>query len=194
MVSEIGIKILSGLDEARSFFSQVSLLIRTGDDMLGEAGWECFSTNKCADLTGSIHRPNKWIPQTIYRLYQLPGGENAEAENDTILFLGVLLDRKGAWSGFQEPWLTFGLYQFLPGQNTHGFPPESWVEEPLNEGYDPDGSFTPWENPGNDPLENEGVLYQEVAAVPLITIQGSEDLKRVVIEPLLAKVQVRLAG
>jgi len=161
--------------------------------MLGEASWECFSTNRCTDLTGHVHRPNQWIPQTIYRLYALPSDENSEAENDVILFLGVLLDRKGAWSGFQEPWLTFGLYQFIPGQSPRRFRYEDWVKAPLEDEHDPDGSFKTWEKSGNDPLDNEGLLYQAVAAVPLITIQSSEDLKRDVIDPLLDRVQARLA-
>ena len=191
MANEAGKKILEGLGEARRFFGQVSLLLQSADGLLGEAGWECFSGNRCVDLTGHIHRPNQWMPQNIYRYYGLAELEDAGTGADLILFVGVLLDREGAWSGFQEPWLTFGLYQFLPGKATRKFRFEEWVEAPLEDKLEADGQFHFWDNQCADPDENEGLMHTAVAAIPLLSVQGAEELKRHVVDPLLGQVQNR---
>ena len=158
--SETGKQILSGLAETRRFFGQVSQLMQAADGMLAEEGWEAFSTNRCTDLTGSLLHPRRWMAQNIYRFYRLSDGDNTGAGDDIIIVLGVVLDRDGAWVGFQEPWLTFGLYQYFPGHNPWKFRWEDWIDVPLENKVDPDGTFSTWDNPENDPEIDEGLLHQ----------------------------------
>lgn len=67
MTATNGEQILSSLIETRKFLEQVALLVRTADDQIENAGWEVISSNKCADLSGHVHRPQRWMPSEIYR-------------------------------------------------------------------------------------------------------------------------------
>ena len=192
--SETGKQILSGLAETRRFFGQVSQLMQAADGMLAEEGWEAFSTNRCTDLTGSLLHPRRWMAQNIYRFYRLSDGDNTGAGDDIIIVLGVVLDRYGAWVGFQEPWLTFGRYQYFPGHNPWKFRLEDWIDVPLENKVDPDGTFSTWDNPENDPEIDEGLLHQAYGAVPLVSIQDASDIKNTVVDPLIEIAQARIAG
>ncbi|PKB73596.1 MAG: hypothetical protein BZY75_00930 [SAR202 cluster bacterium Io17-Chloro-G7] len=187
MVSDVGKQILAGLAETRRFFGQISVLVQTVDGMLGEAGWECVSTNKCTDITSHILRSQQWMPQSIYRFYRLADSEGAEVGKDIALFLGVLLGEEQPQIGFLEPWLTFGLHQFATGHSMQGIKYNEWIQ-PLENQHNPDGGFQS-ENLGNNPQENDGLVHYSVAAVTLFSIQNSEDLNSKVIAPLLKRFQ-----
>ncbi len=182
-----GQQILEGLKQTRKFFKQVSLLLRTAEDMLYEAGWrEMTGSSKSSNITSDLYRPESWMPQDIYRFY-VPSDES-EIDKKIVLFVGVLLDREGAWKGFKEPWISSGLYEFLPDKSPPKLRYEEWVRLHLDVEQDPDGRF--YAHPIGDEkwYEEIGLLYQVSMALPLVEIDDAEDLKTRVTEPLLQQV------
>ena len=187
MTNEAGMQILAGLAQARRFLGEISLLLQAADSMLGEVGWECSSGNRCTDLTGHVLKPKEWMPRTIYRSWGLPVGDNEEGGKLISLFLGVLLDREATESRFQEPWLTYGMFEHLTDYKR--YTAVEWAEEPLDDGHEPDGIFRSWDNSPEDPGDDPALLHQTIAAIPLISIESADDLKGIVINPLLRVAQ-----
>ena len=119
-----GRQILEGLAQTRNFFKQISLVLRTAEDLLKEARWENIGgnrKNKTSDITSHLHRSEQWMPQDIYRFY-IESIEEGKRKRGLVIFIGILLDREGAWAGFQEPWVTCGIYQFPTDKDTKDFP------------------------------------------------------------------------
>lgn len=79
----------------------------------------------------------------------------------------------------------------MPGNATRKFRFDEWVEAPLEDKLEADGQFHFWDNQGADPDENEGLMHTAVAAIQLLSVQGAEELKRHVVDPLLGQVQNR---
>ncbi len=187
MTETNGRQILTGLAETREFFQQVSLLIRTAEDSLRDEGWVTLFGNKCTDIKGHLYEPKNWMPTKIYRFFV---EEEEDGDNkDKVLFVGVLLDGAGSWSGFQEPWVTCGLYQF----NTEKFDVTKfsywdWVRAHLDDKHDADGVFHEYECSPEEQEEWEGLIYQATMALPLTAIDSAQTLKEKIIEPLLLKV------
>lgn len=186
MLTADGQQILAGLAETRKFFEQVSLLIRTAEDCLRDAGWDNLFGNKCAEITGHLYKPRSWMPTDIYRFFV--ASEDSEENRDLILFVGVLLDREGAWSGFKEPWITCGLYQFSPDVNVREFRYWDWVRAHLDDQHDPDGDFYVYVCSPEEQQEYDGLMYEAIMALPLVAITSAEDLKQKFIDPLLQEI------
>ncbi|MBT9132499.1 MAG: hypothetical protein DDT32_01224 [Syntrophomonadaceae bacterium] len=184
MTATDGQQILDGLIQTRKFFEQISLLLRTAEDLLKESGWDNHSSSmKSSDTTSHLYHPRKWMPKEVSRFFV------NEEHKDLLTYVGVLLDQEGAWRGFNEPWITCGLFQFLPDKNPHEkFNSLSWVTQHLVDERDPDGNFYTYEWP---PEEQEGLnlLYDATLALPLVQIRSAEDLKQKIIVPLLEEVR-----
>jgi len=192
MTSTDGHELLVSLAATRSLFEQLSKLITSVDIGVSSENWEVISGNSSSDVSSHYQRPNRWMPDTLYRFYQLDEEKSGNVTEDIVLFLGVLLDRQYGGNGFTEPWLTYGLYQFFPGFELPGYKAE-WVETPLAEGDQaPDGKFYVWDNSSGDPDENGKLLHQEIAALPLVNIESEDSLQDMVITPLLAAARERI--
>lgn len=182
-----GKQIITGLSDTRRFFEQVSLLIRTAEEFLRDEGWDTLFGNKCADITGHLYKPRKWMPAEVYRFFV--AGEDSEENRDMVLFVGVLLDSDGAWGGFKEPWVTCGLYQFNTEKfDVRKFGDWDWVRTHLNGQYDADGEFKPEKPTSEDQEEWGDLVYQATMALPLTAIDSAQALKDKILEPLLQKV------
>jgi hypothetical protein len=188
MLNEAGMQIPEGLAQARRFLGEISLFLQAADGMLEEVGWECSSGNRCTDLTGHVLRPKEWMPRTLHRFYGLPVGDEGGEGKLVTLFLGVLLDRAPGGGGFQEPWLTYGLFEHLID---YRYTWSEWVEASLDDGHEPDGIFHFGDKSSEDPGYDPALYHQVMAGIPLISIESSDDLKRIVIDPLLRVAQER---
>jgi len=180
---EKGQLILRGLAEARKFFEQVSLLIRTAEEMLEENGWKPdTNSNKSSDISSHLLKPDEWMPRWVSRFFK------SDEHIDLLLYIGVLLDQTGGWAGFREPWVTCGLFQYLPEKIEMSEDWElEWVTAHLDQKRDPDGSFYECAYELEE-QESEGILREWTMALPLIEIGNAEELKRKFIEPLLNQV------
>lgn len=182
---EKGQLILRGLAEARKFFEQVSLLIRTAEEDLKNNGWEEDSnSNQSSDVTSHLSKPARWMPHWISRFF------TSEDHKDLLLYIGVLLDQAGGWTGFREPWVTCGLFQYQHEKIEMREKWElNWITAHLDQKRDPDGSF--YERAYElEEQESEGILGEWTMALPLIEIGDAEELKRKFIEPLLNQVNI----
>ncbi|MDO8567438.1 MAG: hypothetical protein Q7R57_01835, partial [Dehalococcoidales bacterium] len=170
-----GHQILLGLAETRKFFEQVSLLVRTAEDSLGTEGWEPLFGNKCATNSPLLHRPKQWMPAEVYRFFV--AGEDSEGNKDTVIFIGVLIDNEGAWGGFQEPWITCGIFRFNTDTDVTKFDHRGWIWSHLDDKHDADGIFHDWESTPEKVQENDGLVYEATMALPLVSIDSAESLK-----------------
>ena len=109
-----GAQILTGLAQARAFFRQISLMLRTAEDMLIEEGWESIWGRRSSSITSDYLRPDRWMPRDIYRFYIANKEEEEDSSsNGLVIYTGVLLDQESAWSGFTEPWVTCGVFKMI---------------------------------------------------------------------------------
>ena len=182
--SNIGKQILAGLKETRNFFEQVSLLLRTIDAQLFEKEWfNALKTNpkRATDISGDIYQPQKWIPRMVSRLYTSSNSKNI------LVFAGVLLDVETDWAGFKEPWLTTGLYKYLPKRNLDN-PFIEWANAHLIDEHEPDGKFYRfiWKKSA---VGEDGEFYRSTMAAPLVEFQNADDVTSKIIEPLLLEIK-----
>ncbi len=186
MTETNGRQILTGLAETREFFQQVSLLIRTAEDSLRDEGWVTLFGNKCTDITGHLYKPKNWMPTKIFRFFV---EEEEDGDNkDKVLFVGVLLDGAGSWSGFREPWMTAGFYQFdADKKDVTKFDSWGWISAQLENEREPDGKFQEYELTSEE-REKDYLVYWTTMALPLVSIDSAQTLKEKIIEPLLQKV------
>ena len=71
-----------------------------------------------------------------------------------------------------------------------------WVQAHLDDKHDPDGQFRTYE-PTSDEDEEErygGLVYEATMALPLVSIGGADDLRTLVVEPLMQQVGKRDGG
>jgi hypothetical protein len=181
-MSTIGQEILEGLRETRKFFEQVSLLIITTEGLLGQSGWNnALPSSKSFNITSDFNQPKKWMPRLVSRFYK-----NEEVA-DILVYTGVLLDPEIAWQGFEEPWFTCGLFQFVPGKLSVDYDSLSWVTEHLEAKLEPNGNFYKYLYNKKDPKEwEEGVLRLSMA-VPLVEFKNPDDIKNKAIDRLFGE-------
>ncbi len=185
-----GQRILEGLSQTRAFFKEVALLVQSAEGFLQEAGWEPLEGNRGTALTGHLHRPGRWIPSNIRRFYVM--GEDQEELKNTVLFFGVLLENSPEWSGFMEPWITYGAFRFSEATDVRQFNRWGWVVAALHDKIEPDGEFQMREiSAGDGDPEAENLVWQAVASVPLTTITSEEEIRDSVIRPLLCRANAR---
>jgi hypothetical protein len=182
--SNTGKQILAGLKETRIFFEQVSLLMRTVDVQLFEKEWvNALKTNpkRSSDISSDLNQPQKWMPRMVSRLYINPD------KNNIIVYAGVLLDAETAWKGFDEPWLTGGLFKYLPGKNVMDNPFIEWIDAHLVDEHNADGKFYRFSWKKAD-VGEDGEYYRSTMALPLIEFQSTDDLTTKIIEPLMNEI------
>jgi len=182
-----GAQILAGLAQARVFFRQISLMLRTAEDMLMEEGWESIWGRRSSNITSDYLRPERWMPRDIYRFYIANKEEkDNSSSNGLVIYTGVLLDQEGVWEGFTEPWITCGAFRFKPDFDIKGFNYWDWVRSALDDKHEPDGVFHEYVLENEE--EDEELLFQAIMALPLIRVTEAEVLKQLIIAPLLQKI------
>lgn len=182
-----GAQILKGLTQTRNFFKQVGLLIRTAEELLLETGWESIGGRKSSNITSDYLRPERWMPQDIYRFYVESNEEDDSSNSNLVIYTGVLLDQEAAWDGFTEPWVTCGIYKFKQAFKAENFNYWVWIRAALDDEHGPDGLFHEYDFSESEE-EDEELLHQAVMALPLIRITDAESLNQLIIIPLLKKI------
>jgi hypothetical protein len=183
-----GDQILKGLAEARRFFTDVCLLLRSADDFMVDGGWK-HKFLRSWDSSNNINNPKMWMPTNLYRYYF--AGDEMEIHKDLIAFVAVLLDRDKVWSGFKEPWISCGLFKYREGREPSKIDTSEFDWE-LAAGYleykrEPDGTFQKYTYSKDEEYGDE-FAYEELMALPLIEIASADDLKLKVINPLLERI------
>lgn len=184
--TRLGQQILQGLADAAKFYEQVSLLVRTAEEQLVEAGWTSYTNSmKAADISSHLYQPHKWMPRDIARFYL------NEDMKGILVYIGVLLNPEHSWQGFTEPWLTCGLLQFAPDIDPTENLRLSLVEAHLEDEYEANGEFQRYQWAAEDigSPDSEGETYRSTMALPLVELASADDLKNRVITPLLEEVE-----
>jgi hypothetical protein len=185
VASENGKHLLAGLKETRNFLGQVSLLMRTLDGQLAENGWvNALKANPktAVELSSDIYQPQAWMPRRVSRLYVNPDAKNI------LAFAGVLLDVETEWAGFDQPWLTCGLFKAMPDKTLLDSPTIGLVEAHLIDEHDADGKFTRFTWKKAD-VGEDGEYYRSTMALPLVDFQNTDDLLAKITNPLLEEVK-----
>jgi len=183
-----GSQILQGLKDARDFFKQISLLMKTSEELIQNKGWNALFGNKCADLSAHLSRPEKWLPREVYRFFI--SDEDNEKNKDLILYVGILLEDEESRSRFQEPWITCGVFKYDTELfDVKKFSDWEFVWTYLNEyELEADGHFEDEDCNQDENNDAPEFLFQTTMALPLTAIDSADKLEELVIDPLLRKV------
>lgn len=99
--------ILATIKDARRICVNVSLLLRTVDEIMAKRNWASLSTQAYYESSAALLNPEKWIPFEVYRFY-------SNNESQTLLpFVSVLLDddREGRYT-LVQPVVTAGVFGY----------------------------------------------------------------------------------
>jgi hypothetical protein len=201
-MSEESEKIQNLVSQMRKLCTQISLLLRTGDSLMGEADWSPATGNSITSGNSTnLHSPRQWIPQYLYRFYQ-----NSENYPHLQTFLSVILDDRDNNDPnitINGPLLTAGCFDWGKGneiKQVHNWHCvfHCWLPARADSGpkeRQDDGSIVHFNLKG-DPdfssfIDRHELPYERVSTMglPLVDISDSESLKNKLISPLLSGIE-----
>lgn len=114
-MTEEGMNIVNMVKQMKRLCKDISLLLRTVDEQMGEEGWESVTDNRCmAYSSNSIVAPSCWAPSEAGRFY---------ANEDTpgiLAFCSVLIDDdRDDYYTVREALVTAGYFDYGRQQISH---------------------------------------------------------------------------
>jgi hypothetical protein len=195
MATDDGAKILRTIQFLRGFTKQVSLYLRTAEDLMKNAGWVCIhpasNRNVCISSSASLEHPESWIPWYAFRFYMRPN-----KERNVMTFVAVLLDNSESYQIFEEPLATAGCFAFdpkLPREEILRTYRYDWCTTHPLISQASDGAIfeDPWDKwSEEDKIASPYFRYQATLGLPLTEIKNAGDIERKVIQPLLGHVEM----
>lgn len=176
MTPERGPSALQALRSVRAFYTEISRLIRTADHWVGvETGWRPIGSAVLRDLSYQLGLPDRWQPEAVDRWY-------STHDPHVAAYLAVLLLPRDAALRFDEPLFTSGWVRMV--QPVVSEVPARWLS------YFAMWNDVPYDGTFHDVQLSEpyGRQAQRFAARPLFDLASTEDLVRMVLQPLVAEV------
>ncbi|WP_437565005.1 hypothetical protein [Sorangium sp. So ce542] len=178
--------IRSGIQYVQGVFKQISLLLQTADQQLGELDFHKAYGNICIEDTGvKVGEPEKWLPNALFRFY------GSDESPRVLLFVSVLLDdRYAEYKPMSECLLTAGAFV----HKGDGWSDKDWkcwwarwhgFHDPR---YD-DGRVTCSESKDWPEQDEDAKVIERLFTVgrPLPDLRSAEDLK-IFLAPLLDRI------
>jgi len=166
-------------------YKQSQLLLIDADRLMGERGWEAMHTTGPAELSNSLNSPERWFARWATRFYKSVGVEEEKGGIDRILFVGVHFASDHD-TVVDEPVVSAGRLTYdvpmdtkAADQNYHYWMCKYWFYGK------PHSTVEGWRQAGRTRYA-KNLLGSETFVVPLYDITSSEELERLVIQPLLA--------
>jgi hypothetical protein len=180
--------VVDGFRELRRFCADVSLMLKTANEMMGEAGWTRISRwTNAIEVSADLDNAESWLPDAFFCFYQhvrLP---------HVVSFIAVHVDDLYDETPIELPLISAGWANYGVGKD--GFEEWAkdystcyshvWIKNRTDDGtiHSRDARET-W---GND--EVDGQVKLVTFAHPLDEITSSETLKLKIVEPLLAELE-----
>lgn len=183
-MSENGINILNTVKQMKIIYKDISLLLKTVDELIGKKywnpGWEDQST--CFQKS-TLNESQEWMPSEIFRFYK------NKDDPYRLCFVSILIDDdpEGYYT-IQEPLVTAGYFNY--GKKEIDVNWSYWWHRLY--GYTNhtkhDGSIAPFIE-GKEPNKKISHAYLfdvgEGFGLPLTDIKTEEDIQSKIITPLL---------
>jgi len=189
MLTEDGPKILEAIHYVRSLMEQISLLLQTCDNLLGEQGWECIHGSTAVwESSASLMNPKHWVPKDAFRLYM-----RADKSWSGIVFVSVLLDDvMEGYRSFSEPVITAAClvnnkatsYDDIRKSGYHYW----WSRFYGWDGSDHDGHIIDTDMQDTAETETRDIKHlikRATFGYPLVMIKDANDLKEKIVDPLI---------
>jgi len=65
-----GAQVLGAMQQVRGLFRELSQMLLSADYLMGQAGWKpAFGTTTISEATYNVNRPNLWLPNFVFRIY-----------------------------------------------------------------------------------------------------------------------------
>jgi len=183
MTSEKSV-IQDSIRQVKKIYEQVSVLIKTADDLMGEHGWEPEKPAVIFGSSAAVYAPRQWLPSVLTRKYR-----HKESIN-TVLSMGVLLDDVLDDMRIEEPLII--ATRLSVKDTSEDFPytndnddPYWWFMKSAN--LEAVGEVVEIDKP-QDVYEKETRSLGRVLtfAVPLLEIESSDELRDKFVVKLLA--------
>ena len=179
-MSEDGKNIIAMIQQLRTFFEQVSLLLATADTLMAKDSWKPAAGSACcAGISYALHLPRYWLPQDLFRFYK------RDDRKHILTFVSVLLPGVDDATNVEEPLLTAGWFDYGAGQEVGDNWEYSYARWHLRmpEGT-ADGKLR---SAGSEMWQKENPIFRRVSTLgrPLTDITNAGELGNAIIDPLL---------
>ena len=176
-------------DSLAKLYKQGQLLLMDSDRLIGERGWIPMHNNAIAELSYSMNAPQRWFARWAMRFYIPTMTEAKEQLIDRILFVSIHFASDigtGMETSVDDPLVCAGrlLYEKpmteKEASQTYGY----WMCKYWFIGK-PHDTLEGWRKTGQSQWY-ENLKGCETFVVPLYQITSSEQLRALVIDPLLS--------
>ncbi len=185
-MSDQGEIIIATFQQARRFCEQVAILIQTTNSVMEEHGWvSCVGS--AVSHSSSTNSADEWLPYFAFCYFE------SKERPRFLPFLGVLfdyIDDDAKVQPIQEPLVTAGWYDYGKDGKRETYFLWHAVIHVYIPGWKADGSWAE-AKPNEVFPKNFGKLSSlrcRSFALPVLSLQNTEDLTRLVIDPLIADI------
>ncbi|HOD83603.1 MAG TPA: hypothetical protein PKG77_19470 [Phycisphaerae bacterium] len=183
-MSDKGPNILKAIRQVRTLHGQVALLLQTAESMIKKSGWTPAWGNNAVSGSNSILAPDWWAPIAASRFFHV-----AEYPN-LLAFISVLLDDVEEQNRLQEPLVTCGWIDYGKGTTAGGNFFWWYCRAHLFQAdHVEDGSIFSGARQQLYPKSNYPIKRISTFALPLASINSSDDLQAKVIDVLLKQTE-----
>lgn len=194
-MSNDGENILKHIKQTRQLCEQISLLLRTADELMTKANWNSEGNTAISASSASILSPEQWIPIAVFRFYK------RKEYRGLLAFISVLLDDH--WERkytIKEPLLTAGFFDYGKAEvkdNDWDYPfARCYGYLSKEHSLKADGEPFPFEKKML-PLDRQGKFSGivpifdggEVFAVPLVSVKNASDVESQITHKLLGRLE-----
>jgi hypothetical protein len=188
-MSDEGEIIIATFSQARRFCEQVGLMIQTTDSVMDKLGWDSCSS-QAVSHSSAVNKADEWLPYFACRYF-----ENKERPG-LLPFLGVLFDYDDDDAKVQmipEPLVTAGWYDYGRDGKREAYIYWHAVIHVYIPGWKADGSWAEGKPTEVIPkaIGKFSSLRCRSFARPVLSLKNTEDLTRLVIDPLIADIGAR---
>lgn len=177
--------------ELRRLYGGAADLLLDAQRLLDHAGWR-ISHGKGRQIgteqSGSIAKPDLWAPHYISRFFH---SESHPLPNGPLLYVACVLSDGGKCDYSLpegQPVVTAGVLRFGPAGQRHW---RYWMAKCWFWTKKTGWPQSEWQEFKSEGFAKRGIELVECISVPLVQISDRASLERLVIEPLLAKADVR---
>jgi hypothetical protein len=191
-MSEAGKNLLKLIKETKKIYEQISMLLRTVDEQMGERDWDDVGGTVTSDKSGSLYNPEKWSPYYLFRFY------TSDKNKNKLAYVSVLIDDDvDEWYKItDEPLITAGYFKY--NKKNINDDDYYWSFAQLfgfMEKHQKNGKIESYNNWKND-LKKTGIYGNYIDIIkpiekwkcfrlPLTSISSSQDIETKIITPLI---------
>ena len=183
-MNDKGSHIVKSLQSIRDFHADVAKLLQAATSIVAEGGWVIPGRASACGSGGSkaIYSARYWMPEDAFQFYR------NESNTTLLAYVSVVFDDVKNPENVPEPFASAGWLQFASGgpgsQGEYQYP---WCRLAMTASSELhlDGQWREVDAKAIDPKGYYPVERARTMACPLLSIGNEEELKTLIVEPLL---------